>query len=88
MKEKIKILGEYFEWYYDNEYEMFFITHPIWSLAGMGETLQEAHRDLLLEIEEVKEYYCKCPDERLSSDAINFKRWLTPIVFYDYSYEA
>jgi len=77
MEKIMQILGENFNWYEeDNE---FFIEHPKWSLVGMGETLQDAHGDLIEEIKITKEHFCEIPDEELSEEAKRMKEWLAQL---------
>ena len=73
------IFEEDFKWYQeDNEW---FVEHPIWSLVGMGKTLQDAHRDLIKEIEITQEHFCEIPDEELTEEAKRMKYWLKPLRF-------
>lgn len=40
----------------DPQYDVVFFIHPKWSLMGRGKTLEEAEKDLLLEIKDIYIY--------------------------------
>ena len=71
------IFNEHFRWY--KEDGQYFIEHPKWSLVGMGENLQDAHRDLLEEISITREHFINIPDEELTEEAKRMKYWLSVI---------
>ena len=71
------IFNERFRWY--KEEGNYFIEHPKWSLVGMGENLQDAHRDLLEEINITRIHFIDIPDEELTEEAKKMKYWLLPI---------
>ena len=71
------IFNEHFRWY--KEDGNYFIEHPKWSLVGMGENLQDAHRSLLEEIIITKEHFIDIPDEELTEEAKRMKYWLSVI---------
>lgn len=73
----ILIFNERFEWY--KEDGQYFIVHPKWSLVGMGNNLQDAHRDLLKEINITRIHFIDIPDEELTDSAKQMKYWLLPI---------
>ena len=73
------IFNEIFECY--EEDGEWFIEHPKWSLVGVGSTLQEAHRDLIKDLEFTQEHFCDIPDEELTEEARQMKYWLKPLRF-------
>ena len=75
----MRIFDEDFNWY--EECGDWFVEHPKWSLVGMGSTLQDAHRDLINELQMTQELFCDIPDEELTEEAKRMKRWLKPLRF-------
>ena len=71
------IFNEHFRWY--KEDGQYFIEHPKWSLVGMGENLQDAHRNLLEDISITREHFINIPDEELTEEAKKMKYWLSVI---------
>lgn len=52
------------------------ITHPKWSIMGVGSNLSEAKEDLRLNAELVSSEYLYEDDSALTDQAVNFKRFL------------
>lgn len=71
----ITIHGETFE--LEREDGMFYISHPIWSLVGMGEDVIQAVASLFENAKLKAEYYLYEDDSNLSEEAIKFKAYLT-----------
>lgn len=74
---KIKILDEEFDIYSDGE--NIILTHPQWSLSGIGISLLEAERNLYEEAKSILPHYSK-PNSQLTEDAINLKEFLNRLV--------
>lgn len=74
---KYKILDEEFYIYSDGE--NIILTHPQWSLSGIGETLIAAERSLFDEARSILPHYL-IPNLELSPDAIKLKEFLQRLV--------
>jgi len=74
---KYKILDEEFNIFADGE--NIILTHPQWSLSGMGESLIDAERNLYKEAKEVFGHY-NIPNSQLTPDAIKLKEFLHRLI--------
>jgi hypothetical protein len=72
-----KFCGEEFE--ISIEEDNIILSHPIWSLSGMGKTLVDAEKNLLQESKIVLEHYIDVPESKLSEDALELKKFLLHI---------
>ena len=52
------------------------VTHPHWSINGIGKNISEAVMDLFNEAEIISEMFIDEPDEKLSPGAQEFKQFL------------
>ncbi len=75
---KHKIKGEEFEIYSDGI--NIILTHPTWSLSGIGPTLIEAERNLYNESKYVYEHYKNYSPEELTEDALKLREFLIKII--------
>lgn len=71
----ITIKGENFE--LEREDGMFYISHPLWSLVGMGKDVTKAVSSLFENAKIKADYYCNTEDSSLSEEAIKFKTYLS-----------
>ena len=69
-----KFCGEEFEIYLEDD--NIILSHPTWSLSGMGKSLIDAEKNLLQESKVVLEHYIDVPESKLSEDAIELKNFL------------
>jgi hypothetical protein len=69
-----KFCGEEFEIYLEDN--NIILSHPTWSLSGMGKSLIDAEKNLLQESKIVLEHYIDVPESKLSEDAIELKNFL------------
>lgn len=69
-----KFCGEEFEIYLEDD--NIILSHPTWSLSGMGKSLIDAEKNLLQESKIVLEHYIDVPESKLSEDAIELKNFL------------
>ncbi|MHB8581049.1 MAG: hypothetical protein ACYDA4_14500 [Ignavibacteriaceae bacterium] len=74
---KYKFYGEEFDIYSDGE--NIIISHPLWSLSGMGESFLEAERNLIEESKEILEHYSKYSLSELTKDAVDMINFLQVI---------
>ena len=74
---KYKLLDEDFNILIDGD--NIILTHPNWSLSGMGDTLLEAERNLYKEAGEIFDYYNSIPDTELTIEAVQLKEFLKRI---------
>lgn len=70
--------GERFKIYRKNG--LIYISHPKWSLVGMGDTLLKAELDMLEDAKLIADEYINQPDTELSTQAIKFKQYLLKII--------
>ena len=73
-KETYRFCGEEFEIYIEDN--NIILSHPTWSLSGMGKSLIDAEKNLLQESKVVLEHYIDVPESKLSEDAIELKNFL------------
>lgn len=57
-----------------------YLTHPIWSLSGMGKNLLDAELDLINDAKIIAEEYIHEVDKNLSQEAQKLKEFLIQIV--------
>jgi hypothetical protein len=71
--------------FYGQEFEVhveddeIILTHPTWSLSGMGKSFLEAERNLIQESKIALEHYINIPDSQLSEEAIKMKDFILQI---------
>ena len=78
-------MKNFWDWFYEEfdivfEDEYIYLSHPKWSLTGMGKTLIDAERDLLKEAKESLIHYQKYAGSELTEDALEMKEYLIKIV--------
>ncbi|MEX0608513.1 MAG: hypothetical protein WD016_13975 [Balneolaceae bacterium] len=56
------------------------LTHPIWSLSGMGENLIDAELDLISDAKIISDEYVNEADINLSEEALKLKVFLLQII--------
>lgn len=77
--------------YFDYEYKgerfdikkengLLYISHPKWSLVGMGDTLLDAEIDMINGAKIIADDYINVPESTLSQEAVNLKRYLLKII--------
>ena len=59
-----------------------YITHPRWSLTGMGRTFLEAEADLLTDAEDVADVYFDFDESELDKEALDMVAFLYSITGY------
>jgi len=57
-----------------------FLTHKEWSLMGEGKNLEEAKKDLVRNIMELRDTYLHTPIENLDFRAVQFRNFLSDIL--------
>ncbi|OIO16359.1 MAG: hypothetical protein AUJ54_11530 [Ignavibacteria bacterium CG1_02_37_35] len=78
IKDSINICDESF--LLEKEDNHYYLSHPKWSLVGMGQNLYEAEIDLLKEAKELLKDMRELPTESLSKEALNLLDYLFSIV--------
>ncbi|MDP3149775.1 MAG: hypothetical protein Q8N83_11665 [Ignavibacteria bacterium] len=78
IKDSINIGNESF--LFEKEDNYYYLSHPKWSLVGMGKNLYEAEVDLLNEAKELLTDMRELPTESLSQEALNLLDYLYSIV--------
>lgn len=78
--EKLEIEGEEFGLEYDDAIEQFFITHPRWSLVGMGSTYLLARADLIKGIYLVSELYFEKDRSEMSIEAYRMTKFMRRVM--------
>jgi hypothetical protein len=78
----ILLAGEMFYWHEEfvDGRNLYFLTHPIFSLVGFGDTPEKAIHDLHNEITEAAKFYLHLPEEQLDSTAKDLVRFLQKLV--------
>lgn len=71
---RVRVRGETF--FVEIDEEAVYLTHPRWSLSGVGATLGEAQLDLLQEAQAVAESLVDFDDGRLDGEAQKMRRFV------------
>ncbi|MDR8390639.1 hypothetical protein NC796_05790 [Aliifodinibius sp. S!AR15-10] len=64
----------------DRKNGLIYISHPKWSLVGMGETLLKAEIDMLKDARLIADEYISQSDSELSKEAQKLKQYLLKII--------
>jgi hypothetical protein len=77
LKAQVTIAGEYFA--INHEGDAVVLSHPRWSLLGVGEDIGSALTDLITEARDVRDAMRGLPDPTLSAEALRLKSYLNDV---------